>query len=91
MFETLIHLPNSVTTVGGTTGYPEQAVTRFFSGGGFSNYVGHTQVTLDLLLTSLGDSSNVHHIRNRLSKASWQHFPKGHMTVSITSNLRVLP
>ena len=29
----------SVTTVGGTTNVPEVAVTRFFSGGGFSNYV----------------------------------------------------
>ena len=29
----------SVTTVGGTVNIPEIAVTRFFSGGGFSNYV----------------------------------------------------
>ena len=29
----------SVTAVGGTTNVPEVAVTRFFSGGGFSNYV----------------------------------------------------
>jgi len=30
----------SVTTVGGTTGIsPEVAVNRFYSGGGFSNYV----------------------------------------------------
>ncbi|KAG6810194.1 hypothetical protein H0H93_015135, partial [Arthromyces matolae] len=27
-----------VTTVGGTTNIPEVAVSRFFSGGGFSNY-----------------------------------------------------
>ncbi|KAH9482489.1 Tripeptidyl-peptidase sed3 [Psilocybe cubensis] len=30
--------PASVTAVGGTTHFPETAVTRFFSGGGFSNY-----------------------------------------------------
>ncbi|KAG5340417.1 hypothetical protein C0989_001657 [Termitomyces sp. Mn162] len=30
--------PASVTTVGGTTNIPEVAVSRFFSGGGFSNY-----------------------------------------------------
>ena len=33
------NIPPSVTTVGGTTNVPEVAVTRFFSGGGFSNYV----------------------------------------------------
>ncbi|KAG6910783.1 hypothetical protein DXG01_007671 [Tephrocybe rancida] len=32
--------PASVTVVGGTTGVPEVAVSRFFSGGGFSNYFG---------------------------------------------------
>ncbi|KAG6891683.1 hypothetical protein C0992_010086 [Termitomyces sp. T32_za158] len=30
--------PASVTSVGGTVGIPEVAVTRFFSGGGFSDY-----------------------------------------------------
>ncbi|KAF5388188.1 hypothetical protein D9615_000691 [Tricholomella constricta] len=30
--------PASVTVVGGTTGIPEVAVSRFFSGGGFSDY-----------------------------------------------------
>lgn len=29
----------SVTAVGGTNHIPETAVSRFFSGGGFSNYV----------------------------------------------------
>ncbi|KAG6841850.1 hypothetical protein C0991_006257 [Blastosporella zonata] len=31
--------PASVTSVGGTVGVPEVAVTRFYSGGGFSDYV----------------------------------------------------
>ncbi|KAG5648771.1 hypothetical protein DXG03_000120 [Asterophora parasitica] len=30
--------PASVTSVGGTVHYPEEAVSRFFSGGGFSDY-----------------------------------------------------
>lgn len=30
---------DSVTSVGGTVNIPEVAVTRFFSGGGFSDYV----------------------------------------------------
>jgi hypothetical protein len=32
-------LRNSVTSVGGTANIPEVAVSRFFSGGGFSDYV----------------------------------------------------
>jgi tripeptidyl-peptidase-1 len=32
-------IPYSVTAVGGTTNVPEVAVSRFFSGGGFSDYV----------------------------------------------------
>jgi hypothetical protein len=36
---------HSVTTVGGTAFIPEVAVSRFFSGGGFSDYV-----SVDLLL-----------------------------------------
>ena len=32
-------LASSVTSVGGTQSIPEVAVSRFFSGGGFSDYV----------------------------------------------------
>lgn len=34
-----LNIPDSVTTVGATTHFPEVAVSGFFSGGGFSNYV----------------------------------------------------
>lgn len=41
----------SVTAVGGTTGFPEVAVSRFFSGGGFSNFVRNRSLGQCLALT----------------------------------------
>jgi len=41
MADAVTEVDHSVTTVGGTVNVPETAV--FFSGGGFSNYVGNLE------------------------------------------------
>ena len=73
---------SSVTAVGGTTHIPEVAVSRFFSGGGFSNYVclSHIyQLVLHWLWRSLRDL----HFRIRTSVHTWPPSQREHSQASL--------
>jgi hypothetical protein len=67
----------SVTSVGGTTNIPEVAVSRFFSGGGFSDYVRARLFfffTTTILISPPLDSSIALNIKMQLSKNTSLHF-----------------
>ena len=68
----------SVTTVGGTTNVPEVAVTRFFSGGGFSNYVSCREANRNCMTNqkSIIFSSLDLPTRQLMSMPIWMLFPK---------------
>jgi hypothetical protein len=74
---------HSVTSVGGTTNIPEVAVSRFFSGGGFSDYVCVFEKSLKTPISYLRCcSSSDLPIRRSLSTHISIRFQKEPMTVS---------